>query len=206
MVRASLSTISCAWSSREICTGTSSRPLGGRGNQRRLGDVGGHREAHAAEQLDPLGDLVDQLALLLEVLVEQQVQLVEGRARHLPVVLLVEVAQRHGVGEQLVEVVDAFPAASPRPGRSACGPLTERLDLVGVLPGQRRGVRGGASDLVEFFMEHSFCTLAKRARLSWGPNSTSLGVREAEVQEPCRPVGMERMRAELRNRVCKTVA
>jgi hypothetical protein len=31
MVRASLSTISCAWSSLEICTGASSRPLGGRG-------------------------------------------------------------------------------------------------------------------------------------------------------------------------------
>jgi hypothetical protein len=30
----------------------------------------GHRDADAAEQLDPLGDRVDQLGLLLRVLVE----------------------------------------------------------------------------------------------------------------------------------------
>ena len=35
-----------------------------------------HRQAQAAEKLDPFRDLVDKLALLLEMLVEEQVQLV----------------------------------------------------------------------------------------------------------------------------------
>ena len=39
-------------------------------NQRRLGDVVSHRDTHAAEQLDPLGDRIDRLVLLLVMLVE----------------------------------------------------------------------------------------------------------------------------------------
>ena len=54
-----------------------------------LGHVGAMAMLDAAQHHDPLGDLVDQLRLLAGMLVEQQVQLIERRARHLPVVLLV---------------------------------------------------------------------------------------------------------------------
>src|SRR5207244_11064893 len=49
-----------------------------------------------------------QLELLLGMLVEQQVQLVEGRAGDQPVVLLVERVQDRGVGQDLVEQLAAF--------------------------------------------------------------------------------------------------
>jgi hypothetical protein len=39
-------------------------------DQRRLCDVAGHRDTHAAEQFDPLGDRIDRLVLLLVVFVE----------------------------------------------------------------------------------------------------------------------------------------
>ena len=52
-------------------------------------------------------DEIHQLALLAVVLVEEQVERIEGGAAHLPVVLLVQIAQRDGVGQQLVEVLDA---------------------------------------------------------------------------------------------------
>ena len=79
-------------------------PLRRTGDDRRLGDVGRHREADPAEHLDPLGEHVDQFVLLLVVLVVEEVQLVEGRARDLPVVLLVHVAKGHRVGEKLLEI------------------------------------------------------------------------------------------------------
>ena len=60
-------------------------------------------DADPAQHLDPLGDQVDELELLLGVLVEQQVQLVEGRAGDVPVVLLVQRVQDRRVGEDLVE-------------------------------------------------------------------------------------------------------
>jgi hypothetical protein len=56
---------------------------------RRLRHVVRHRETHAAQRLDPLGDGVHQLALFSEVLVEEEVELVERRPTDLPVVLLV---------------------------------------------------------------------------------------------------------------------
>jgi hypothetical protein len=57
-------------------------------DERHLGHVVGHGDAHAAQRLDPLRDGVDQAALFIEVLVEEQVELVEGRPADLPVVLL----------------------------------------------------------------------------------------------------------------------
>ena len=59
---------------------------------------------------EELGNQIHQLGLLFIVLIEQQVQLVEGRAGHLPVVLLVEVADRQGVGQHLVQGLRAPPA------------------------------------------------------------------------------------------------
>ena len=63
--------------------------------------------------------LIDQLVLLVVMLVEQQMQLVERRSGDLPVVLLVQVAQRHRVGKELVQVLDALLADVTRPMQSA---------------------------------------------------------------------------------------
>src|SRR5690606_38636828 len=49
-----------------------------------------------------------ELALLAEVLVVEKVELVEGVPCHLPVVLLVEVTERHRIGQNLVQVLDAL--------------------------------------------------------------------------------------------------
>ena len=57
-----------------------------------IGDVGGDRNADAAEKLNTFSNLVDKIVLLLIMLVKQQVQLIERRPCHLPVVLLVQVA------------------------------------------------------------------------------------------------------------------
>src|SRR5262249_9661077 len=62
-------------------------------DQRHLGHVVGHGDAHAAKRLDPLRKGVDQSALFIEVLVEEQVELIEGRSADLPVVLLVQIPQ-----------------------------------------------------------------------------------------------------------------
>ena len=77
-------------------------------NQRHIGHVRRHRDAHAAQYLNAFGNRVDKLILLAVMLVEQQMQLIERRSRDLPVVLLVQVAQRHRVSEQLIEIGDAF--------------------------------------------------------------------------------------------------
>ena len=60
-------------------------------------------DGDAAEALDALGDQVDQLRLLLGVLVEQEVELVEGRAGDQPVMLLVQAVQDHRVRQDLVQ-------------------------------------------------------------------------------------------------------
>jgi hypothetical protein len=61
------------------------------------------------------------------MLVEKQVQRVKRRARRLPVVLLVEVAQRHRVGEDLVQHRDAFGPRVPRKRYAHVGQIIERL-------------------------------------------------------------------------------
>ena len=86
--------------------GAVGRPRDGR----QLGRVARIADRDAAEALDALGEQVDQLGLLLVVLVEEQVQLIEGRAGDQPVVLLVEAGEDHAVGEDLVEQL-----AAPRP-------------------------------------------------------------------------------------------
>ena len=71
-----------------------------------LACIGAHGDGDAAEELNALADGVDHLELLVEVLIEEEVKLVEGRAGDLPVVLLVHVAQGDGVGEELVQLGD----------------------------------------------------------------------------------------------------
>ena len=91
--------------------------------------IGCHGQRDSAEQLDSLGDRIDQLGLLSEVLVEEQVQLVESRAGDLPVVLLVEVAQRHGVSDQLIKILDAFLAHVLRQGDWHADGVPVRLEF-----------------------------------------------------------------------------
>ena len=105
-------------------------------NEGRLRDVVRHGDADPAQGLDALGDGIDELALLGEVLVVEQMQLIEGGARHLPMMFLVHVAQRHDVGDELVQVVDARLAhvLGQRDGQP--GERPERLGLVVRLSGE----------------------------------------------------------------------
>jgi hypothetical protein len=70
-----------------------------------FGYIAAHGDGDAAEELDALGDGVDDFELFVEVLIEEQVELVEGRAGDLPVVLLVHVAEGDGIGKELVELL-----------------------------------------------------------------------------------------------------
>lgn len=76
-------------------------------DHRGFGDVGRHRKADSAEELNALGDGIYELVLFSVMLIEEQVELVKGVARDLPVVLFVHVAQGHCVGEELVQIFDA---------------------------------------------------------------------------------------------------
>src|SRR5437667_3348338 len=82
----------------------------GAGDHGRFGDVVSHRKAQPPEKLDPLRDLIHELALLLEMLIKEQVELIEGVPGGLPVMLLIQVPQGHGVGEELVEELHTLPA------------------------------------------------------------------------------------------------
>src|SRR5205807_9115351 len=92
-----------ASSNRDSLTGTSSRPRGGRSIC-----VASATSAAMARLTPPSSWMrsaikSNQPDLLVEMLVEQQMQLVKRRARNLPVRLLVQIAQRHCVCEQLIE-------------------------------------------------------------------------------------------------------
>ena len=93
---------------------------GGRGILVSLGNVAAHGDADAAEQLDALGDGVDHLGLLFVVLIEEEMELVEGGSGDLPVVLFVHVAKDDGVGEELVEFADHLAREPWHPGSGAC--------------------------------------------------------------------------------------
>jgi hypothetical protein len=76
-------------------------------DDRCLRDVGGHGDANAAQKLNSFGDRVDEFVLLAVMLVKEKMELVKRGAGDLPVVLLVHVAQRHRVRQNLVQIVDA---------------------------------------------------------------------------------------------------
>jgi hypothetical protein len=52
----------------------------------------------AAQSLNALGDRIDQFVLLAGMFVEQKMQLIESRAAHQPVVLLVESVENLRIG------------------------------------------------------------------------------------------------------------
>src|SRR5437899_1579794 len=95
----------------------------------RFRHVRSHGNADAAEELYAFSDGVNQLDLFPEVLVEKQVQLIEGLAGNLPVVLLVEIPERHGIGEDLVQHLDAFCADSLLEAYRQPGDFPEFLNL-----------------------------------------------------------------------------
>ena len=79
------------------------RPL----DRTRLGHIVRRRKRNTAECDDAFGQLVHQLDLLVVVLIKEEMQLVKGGAGDLPVMLFIQVAQRHGICQQRVERIGA---------------------------------------------------------------------------------------------------
>src|SRR5262249_31394524 len=86
-----------------------------------------------AQRLNPLGDLVDQLILLLSVLIEQKMELVECRPPHQPVMLLVERIQDLGVGEDLVQALAGQESSIVGETQRKLAHGAEALDLLTML-------------------------------------------------------------------------
>ena len=70
-----------------------------------LGDVARVAHSHSSQRLDPLRDGVDKAKLFAGVLVQQEMELVEGRSPHEPMVLLVEIVQDSTVRQNLVQAL-----------------------------------------------------------------------------------------------------
>src|SRR5208282_2901722 len=66
------------------------------------------RDTDSTEKLNALGDGVDEFVLFFVVLIEKKMELVESGSRNLPMRLLVEIAQSHGIGQELVELFGHF--------------------------------------------------------------------------------------------------
>src|SRR5208337_1415249 len=60
--------------------------------------ISGHRNRNSSEKLYPFGDSVYDLRLLSIMLVEQEMKLIEGWPRDLPLRFLVQIAQGHEIG------------------------------------------------------------------------------------------------------------
>jgi hypothetical protein len=74
------------------------------------------------------------------MLVKEQMQLVEGVASDLPMMLFVHIAQRHGVGENLVEVLTAGRADLLIESDRQLGDFAVWLDFGGMLVLNRTGL------------------------------------------------------------------
>ena len=81
--------------------------FGGAGDKGAVGDIVGHGDGDAAEGLDAFSDLIDEFELGFKVFIKEQMQRVEGGAGDLPVMFFIQVAEGEGVGEELIEVIDA---------------------------------------------------------------------------------------------------
>ena len=102
-----------------------------------LRNIRGHGDADAAEELDAFGDRVHEFDLFAEMLIEEHMELIEGVADDLPVMLFVEIAQGHGVGEDLIEVFDALGAGLLIEGDRELGDGAVGLNFMGVLMQKR---------------------------------------------------------------------
>jgi hypothetical protein len=79
--------------------------------------------------------------LFLEVLIKEQMDAVEVRSRSLPVMLLVQVPERHGIGKKLIQVIDAGGRDRYVQGQRVPAGGTESL---------RYSPRGGDDRLLQF--------------------------------------------------------
>src|SRR2546425_8664450 len=70
-------------------------------------DVRSHGKANGAQGLNALGNRVHQFVLFVVVFIKEQMKLVEGMPRDLPMVLLVKIAKRNRVREDLVQILRA---------------------------------------------------------------------------------------------------
>src|SRR5580692_12068447 len=108
-------------------------------NQSGLGNIRRHCQADAAKNLNTFGDVIHEFVLLAMMLVKKQMQLVEGVASYLPMMLFVHVAQSHRIREKLVEVLGAGCADPLIEGDRQLGDLAVRLDFGGMLVLNRTG-------------------------------------------------------------------
>src|SRR5262249_9029099 len=85
------------------------------------------------EGLNAFGDFVDELVLLLRMLIQQQMELIEGRASHQPVMLLVQRVEDLRIGQDLIEPLTRIqPGVVARP-QGKPPHRAERLNLFPVL-------------------------------------------------------------------------
>jgi hypothetical protein len=104
---------------------------------RDLRDVPRVGHGRPPKRLDPLRYQVDDLQLFFGVLVQQQMELEEGRAADQPVVLLVQVVQDHRVGQDLIEELGALRPSLVAEGDRKQAHLPESLDLFSALMEER---------------------------------------------------------------------
>ena len=112
-------------------------PVGRSLDRRQLGRMTRVADGDPSEGLDALSQQVDQLELLLGVLVEEEVQLVEGRACDVPVRLLVQGVQDRRIRQDLVQQAAALAADALGEADRQAAHRVEGLDLLAEL-GQGR--------------------------------------------------------------------
>src|SRR3989442_12962335 len=96
-----------------------------------------HRDP--AERLHALGEQIDELELLVGVLVEEQVQLVEGRARNQPVMFLVQRVKNARIRQDAIQKLAALAANLIAESDRQRAQRVEALDLFAELGRARPG-------------------------------------------------------------------
>src|SRR5207253_1666427 len=103
------------------------------------------------EQLNALRDGVDELVLLLIVFIEQEMELIKRRSGDLPMMVLVQVAERHRVGQKLIQVLDALLTRVFRQRDWHSNEMAEWLDFMRVLPCHGRSTLQNRIDIEDWF-------------------------------------------------------
>ena len=106
-------------------------------NRSRFRNVRGHGKDTPPSSLNPLGNRINQRGLLAGVLVEQFVQLQERGAGHLPMMLLVHVAERDTVGQHLIQILTTCAAFLFAERERHLHHVTVLLNLMSLLAGDR---------------------------------------------------------------------
>src|SRR5262249_1162755 len=136
-----------------------------------LGDIMCHCNTHAAENLDAFCDGIDQFGLFLIMFVKQQVKLIKRRSGNLPVCFFVQIAKRHRICQQLVQLrADLFTYRSLKIERQSIGYRSIGLDL------RRSLMKAG----LRFIARLASCPIASAALLadhlsSLSPNHYEIG-------------------------------